>query len=250
MPQTLKALLASIERAMPLWLFWGLAAATMLSCLVALLLVGRQLLARRRRHAPARHARADAIAAQPGAGLRCYRLTAMPVLAGTGIEQLLVAPSGLFAIVELGVSGRLSGKARGEHWRLSQRGRHTQSLPNPLLACRTALAVLAAGLGVAPEKFHPAVLVAGTARWASSGDRPIGVYFSATELVEDVNSRLNVVFTEPERLALIERLDTLLLAPVPSATPAVALLPAPQAAPARRRLFARWRRATPAAANG
>ena len=246
MPDTLKVLLASIERAMPLWLFWVLAATTVLSCAVALVLVGRHLRTRRRRAPSPGRTRMDAIAPQPGAGLRCFRLAAAPAFADTGIAQVLVAPSGLFAIIELAVAGRLSGQARGAHWRLSQRGHHAQSLPNPLLACRAALPALAAHVGVAPEKFHPVVLVADTAHWSSSGDRPAGVYFSAAELVEDVNSRLNVVFTEPERLALIARLDGL-LTPSKPAPAAVALLPAP--APMLRRLFGRRRRAAPTAAT-
>lgn len=210
MLHTMKALLASIAKVMPLWLFWLLAGLTALSCLVALVLIFR-LLMRRARRGPVMIVQGpETLPDAPGGSLRCYRLDAVEALAGSGILQLLVSPSGVFAISGLAVSGRLSGQARGESWRLAHRGEPRQSLPNPLLACRAQLPKLAQVLGVAPDKLHPCVLVAATARWSSSSECPVGVYFSAAELIGDVRQRLNVVFSAPERQALLARLDVLL----------------------------------------
>ena len=97
MLHTMKALLASIAKVMPLWLFWLLAGLTALSCLVALVLIFR-LLMRRARRGPVMIVQGpETLPDAPGGSLRCYRLDAVEALAGSGILQLLVSPSGVFA---------------------------------------------------------------------------------------------------------------------------------------------------------
>lgn len=243
MPNSLKALLTVIERAMPLWAFWLLAGVTLVSCVLALILTVRLLLRRRtptaRSRQPVAALQPDALPQAPGGMLRCYQLDGVEALANCGISQLLVSPCGLFAVVGVAVGGRLNGQARGERWSLSRRGQHRQTIPNPLLLCRSRLPLLAETCGVALDKLHPCVLVAASARWSSHSDQPVGVYFSAAELIADVRTRLNVVFTDDERRELLARLDAL-LQPATLTEPQVE-----EAKPARGRLLQRLRRTPP-----
>lgn len=103
------------------------------------------------------------------AGVRVLRNLAFETGAGRLIvDEMIVAPQGLFAVFAKSGSGQLSGLANSAEWHLTQSSGARVAMANPLLENAGKLQVLAGELGLVPDRIKALVVMTGDVALAAS----------------------------------------------------------------------------------